>query len=29
MKGCFKDKVTPAYYGNVGNLADYNDEEVF
>ena len=24
MKGCFKDEVTPAYYGNVGNLADYN-----
>lgn len=24
MKGCFKDEVEPAYYGNVGNLADYN-----
>ena len=22
MKGCYKDEVTPAYYGNVGNLAD-------
>ena len=25
MKGCFKDEVEPAYYGNMGNLADYND----
>ena len=24
MKGCFSDEVEPAYYGNVGNLADYN-----
>ena len=23
MKGCFSDEVEPAYYGNVGNLADY------
>ena len=22
MKGCYKDEVVPAYYGNVGNLAD-------
>ena len=22
MKGCFKDEVEPAYYGNVGNLAE-------
>ena len=22
MKGCFKDEVEPAYYGNVGNLGD-------
>ena len=22
MKGCFSDEVEPAYYGNVGNLAD-------
>ena len=24
MKGCFSDEVEPAYYGNVGNLSDYN-----
>jgi hypothetical protein len=22
MKGCFKDEVEPAYYGNVGNLSE-------
>ena len=22
MKGCFSDEVEPAYYGNVGNLAE-------